>query len=759
MLLTWQRTDVSWPQAPLADLPWPGHEFARHWGRPEPWRRLSRRQRQLLLCLAASSRHPPSLAAALAQCGAVVTADVLAAAAAAGDLAACEALLAAGCDWSAAAVLEAAARYGHLHVCHWVQEVECRLRPGRRPHTLLPLCCDTDLLTRAASRGGNAGVVLAWVRQQAEAGNQTVSNCHIATGAAEVGDIELLVESSSRSSSSTTSTTSSLTDATAERRLALLPSICYGCPLAVLQVFWGGWGYRPCGRLCGGALGPAAQQLLVAAAMSPTPDWAAKCEWLLRTWGPERLAGWAACQPGGLLLSDPHTGRLVQRHLMLAAAASSHQLQLQRQRPHTHIHSRSHAQTSKQASPSPDTTPAPKPSPTPGTTYLTRLQYLAARGLGLPHTAGLAAVYAGDVAAAELCLDYCWPQPPGPPPAATAAGAATAATAFEDAAHALEEWQRTTLELMAQAAVRSGCVGVLSALRARGGAASAAAMGAVTQHLLGADPADFGLLDCSTVNDWSAEWRFRGGPAVAWLLDLMEEQEEEEGVRGEQEQREGEGEEREQGEGREQGEQEARCGEQAAEAGRHEAPSQPPQRQPPQGPGAQVPLPQPRCWSRVFRLVAVLGGGAGGGGAAGQHLALLRRLVAERGAAVDLEAVARGGGVEALEWAAEQAAAAGGLKPLSQRAFDKVLSVGNWAAADWLLASGLAPPPRELQAGFSRRAAAAHMPDLAALRWLVARAGVAVDGGAGRQLGRLALNAVGGQAAWVQELLAAAAED
>eukprot|EP00198_Chlamydomonas_reinhardtii_P012031 XP_001701368.1 predicted protein [Chlamydomonas reinhardtii] len=238
VLLTWQRTDVSWPQAPLADLPWPGHEFARHWGRPEPWRRLSRRQRQLLLCLAASSRHPPS-------------------------------------------------------------------------------------------------VVLAWVRQQAEAGNQTVSNCHIATGAAEV--------------------------------------------------FWGGWGYRPCGRLCGGALGPAAQQLLVAAAMSPTPDWAAKCEWLLRTWGPERLAGWAACQPGGLLLSDPHTGRL--------------------------------------------------------------------------------------------------------------------------------EWQRTTLELMAQAAVRSGCVGVLSALRARGGAASAAAMGAVTQHLLGADPADFGLLDCSTVNDWSAEWRFRGGPA------------------------------------------------------------------------------------------------------------------------------------------------------------------------------------------------------------------------------------------------------
>ena len=39
----------------LPAQPWPGADFVAHWGRPEPWRALNRRQRHTLLCLAASA--------------------------------------------------------------------------------------------------------------------------------------------------------------------------------------------------------------------------------------------------------------------------------------------------------------------------------------------------------------------------------------------------------------------------------------------------------------------------------------------------------------------------------------------------------------------------------------------------------------------------------------------------------------------------------------------------------------------------------
>eukprot|EP00198_Chlamydomonas_reinhardtii_P011826 XP_001701163.1 predicted protein [Chlamydomonas reinhardtii] len=65
---------------------WPGSAFEAHWGRPEPWRSLSLRQRRRLLCLAASSGHAPSLDAALAQCGCVLKPEVLMSASAAGNL-------------------------------------------------------------------------------------------------------------------------------------------------------------------------------------------------------------------------------------------------------------------------------------------------------------------------------------------------------------------------------------------------------------------------------------------------------------------------------------------------------------------------------------------------------------------------------------------------------------------------------------------------------------------------------------------------
>lgn len=75
------------PEPLLAEHPsWPGTAFVAHWGRPEPWRVLNRRQRHRLVCLAASSLHPPSLDAVLAHCGVLPRADALASAAAVGDL-------------------------------------------------------------------------------------------------------------------------------------------------------------------------------------------------------------------------------------------------------------------------------------------------------------------------------------------------------------------------------------------------------------------------------------------------------------------------------------------------------------------------------------------------------------------------------------------------------------------------------------------------------------------------------------------------
>ena len=98
---------------------WPGDAFARHWGCPEPWRSLPLPRRLRLLCLAASSHHPPSLDAALTHSGVRLSFEVLQAAAAAGDLNAFLRLLSEGCDCAMAA-LEAAAHCGHLHLLQWV---------------------------------------------------------------------------------------------------------------------------------------------------------------------------------------------------------------------------------------------------------------------------------------------------------------------------------------------------------------------------------------------------------------------------------------------------------------------------------------------------------------------------------------------------------------------------------------------------------------------------------------------------------------
>ncbi|KAG2425811.1 hypothetical protein HXX76_013436 [Chlamydomonas incerta] len=87
------------PRLEVADpSSWPGPAFALHWNRAEPWCSLTLPRRLRLLCLAASSCHPASLDAALAFSGVGLRPEVMEAAAAAGDLRAVQRLLAEGCE-------------------------------------------------------------------------------------------------------------------------------------------------------------------------------------------------------------------------------------------------------------------------------------------------------------------------------------------------------------------------------------------------------------------------------------------------------------------------------------------------------------------------------------------------------------------------------------------------------------------------------------------------------------------------------------
>ncbi|KAG2434362.1 hypothetical protein HYH02_012377 [Chlamydomonas schloesseri] len=137
-----------------AQQPWPGDAFVRHWGRAEPWRALNLRERRRLLCLAAGSGHAASLAAVLAHCGCALDVHALEAAAAAGDVSACETLLSAGCEWGQS-VFAAAAAAGQLPVCQafWAA--------GLRPLPIRNCRCS---VVEAACRGGHTHV-LEWLEQ------------------------------------------------------------------------------------------------------------------------------------------------------------------------------------------------------------------------------------------------------------------------------------------------------------------------------------------------------------------------------------------------------------------------------------------------------------------------------------------------------------------------------------------------------------------------------------------------------------------
>ncbi|KAG2454673.1 hypothetical protein HYH02_000512 [Chlamydomonas schloesseri] len=253
----------------VAAQPWPGAEFVAHWGRPEPWRALNRRQRHTLLCLAASSGHAASLAAALEHCGTVVKADALASAAAVGDVAAFRRLLLRGgaAFWDMDAAWLPAAAGGQLKLLKFLDRHNLVAANSRRSYVLGPAAAKRR--AEAAACFGGRERVLSWMERvwcQEEDRLDRAARHVAAAAAAEGGQAELLkrlVELVGK----------------AKHRHRIVRGIAYGCPLPVLQQYcrrWGGLEDGAGARTEAAVAASRRQELLLRAATSPTSDWAAK---------------------------------------------------------------------------------------------------------------------------------------------------------------------------------------------------------------------------------------------------------------------------------------------------------------------------------------------------------------------------------------------------------------------------------------------------------------------------------------------------
>ncbi|KAG2428350.1 hypothetical protein HXX76_010495 [Chlamydomonas incerta] len=303
--ITLQRT-ASDEGTNCAQQPWPGHAFVAHWGRPEPWRALTLPQRWRLLCLAASSCHAASLDAALAHAGCSLTPEVLTAAAAAGNTAGCQRLLAADVGLSGSReAASAAGAGGHIAVLQ----------------LLLNTAIGSSLrffFVSAAARGacsGGQAAMLAWLRREHDC-----RTSGLAEAAARAGQVQLLEQvllpellpgyapggggaaaAAADWEDEPPPDVGAAVDADAEKqrwlRLQLLQAITHGSPVEVLRRHYARlWPWRqqqPQGAPPHGAFAEAEAardralgQLLCAAAGTNTPCWAAKLEFLLSAWGP-----------------------------------------------------------------------------------------------------------------------------------------------------------------------------------------------------------------------------------------------------------------------------------------------------------------------------------------------------------------------------------------------------------------------------------------------------------------------------------------
>ncbi|KXZ46013.1 hypothetical protein GPECTOR_48g445 [Gonium pectorale] len=214
----------SGPQHTIVRLsePVPPHAFAAHWLAPGATRGLTLKRRRQLLSLAAASGVVANLEVAIQAAGCLLTHQVFEAAASAGKLEACQWLWEQGCPenekraYELTDVLAAAAGGGHRHVCEWLL--------GRGVSWQSSGAAE-------AARGGHVGL-MEWLLERRRQMGSTIPE---------------------------------------EEMHKLVCGVVHGCDLATLQRQWGNWGLLQ---------GQTKAAALRAAAGSPTPDWAAKVEWL-----------------------------------------------------------------------------------------------------------------------------------------------------------------------------------------------------------------------------------------------------------------------------------------------------------------------------------------------------------------------------------------------------------------------------------------------------------------------------------------------
>jgi hypothetical protein len=230
--------------------PVPPEAFAQHWTRPSATCRLTLEQRKQLLCLTAASSVVPTLEVAVRAAGLPLTQEVLHAAAKAGHLSACEWLRQQGLEWDEE-VLAAAAKGGQLELCR-------ALRAGGCPSAAAVLV--------AAVEGGNAQLV-EWLVGEGCQGY--VNAARKAAHEGHVGIMDALMQ---------------LHEADPAKyplrdRMNLLQGAAWACGLAdFVRVHDWCRARRP-------AQGTERGYVLLAAVLSPTPDWASKAAWLLDAQG------------------------------------------------------------------------------------------------------------------------------------------------------------------------------------------------------------------------------------------------------------------------------------------------------------------------------------------------------------------------------------------------------------------------------------------------------------------------------------------
>ncbi|KXZ45040.1 hypothetical protein GPECTOR_59g648 [Gonium pectorale] len=217
--------------------PVPPHAFAAHWLAPGATRGLTLKRRRQLLSLMAASGVVANLEVAVQAAGCLLTYDVFKSAVKAGQLDSCVWLREHGCPVIRGAVcplLGSAALGGHRPVCEWLLG--------------LGLTWFTSGVSEAA-RGGHMGL-MEWLLQQQP---------------------ELTV----------------IMDPEDETAL-LIAGVAHSCDLTTLQRLWWRWG----------ELEELAKAMAMeAAAGSPTPDWAAKVEWLVAQGCPRESPRQAAERP------------------------------------------------------------------------------------------------------------------------------------------------------------------------------------------------------------------------------------------------------------------------------------------------------------------------------------------------------------------------------------------------------------------------------------------------------------------------------